>query len=113
MIAAGYLGSVLVSGAFLAIGAAISAMTKNQVIAFVLGVAISFVFALSAYPVVTDFLDRNLPVLAEIARGFSVIERFQTFSEGLIRLSDIVFFLSFILFWLFVNAVVVEHTKAS
>ncbi len=113
VIAAGYLGGVLVSGAFLAIGAATSAMTKNQVIAFVLGVAISFVFALSAYPVVTDFLDRNLPVLAEIARGFSVIERFQTFSEGLIRLSDIVFFLSFILFWLFVNAVVVEHTKAS
>lgn len=113
VIAAGYLGGVLVSGAFLAIGAATSAMTKNQVIAFVLGVAISFVFALSAYPVVTDFLDRNLPVLAEIARGFSVIERFQTFSQGLIRLSDIVFFLSFILFWLFVNAVVVEHTKAS
>jgi ABC-2 type transport system permease protein len=113
VIAAGYLGGALVSGAFLAIGAATSAMTKNQVIAFVLGVAISFVFALSAYPVVTDFLDRNLPVLAEIARGFSVIERFQTFSQGLIRLSDIVFFLSFILFWLFVNAVVVEHTKAS
>ncbi|HTU54590.1 MAG TPA: ABC transporter permease subunit [Acetobacteraceae bacterium] len=113
VIAAGYLGGVLVSGAFLAIGAATSAMTKNQVIAFVLGVAISFIFALSAYPVVTDFLDRNLPVLAEIARGFSVVERFQTLAQGLIRLSDIVFFLSFILFWLFVNAVVVEHTKAS
>jgi ABC-2 type transport system permease protein len=113
VIAAGYLGGVLVSGAFLAIGAATSAMTKNQVIAFVVGVAISFVFALSAYPVVTDFLDRNLPVLAEIARGFSVVERFQTLAQGLIRLSDIVFFLSFILFWLFVNAVVVEHTKAS
>ena len=113
VIAAGYLGGVLVSGAFLAIGAATSAMTKNQVIAFVLGVAISFVFALSAYPIVTDFLDRNLPVLAEIARGFSVIERFQTFAQGLIRLPDIVFFLSFIFFWLFVNAVVVEHTKAS
>jgi ABC-2 type transport system permease protein len=113
VIAAGYLGGVLVSGAFLAIGAATSAMTKNQVIAFVLGIAFSFVFALSAYPIVTDFLDRNLPVLAEIARGFSVIERFQTFAQGLIRLPDIVFFLSFIFFWLFVNAVVVEHTKAS
>ncbi|HUA76961.1 MAG TPA: ABC transporter permease subunit [Acetobacteraceae bacterium] len=112
VIACGYLGGVLISGAFLAVGAATSAMTKNQVIAFVLGVAISFVFALSAYPVVTDFLDRNLPVLAEIARGFSVIERFQYFAQGLIRVPDLVFFASFIGFWLFVNAVVVDHSKA-
>ncbi len=113
VIACGYLGGVLVSGAFLAVGSATSAMTKNQVIAFVLGIAISFVFALSAYPVVTDFLDRNLPVLAEIARRFSLIARFQSFAQGLIRLPDLVFFASFIGFWLFVNAVVIDHDKAS
>lgn len=113
VIAAGYIGGVLVSGAFLAVGSATSAMTKNQVIAFVLGVAISFVFAVSGYAVVTDFLDRNLPVLASIARGFSVIQKFRAISQGLISLSDIVFFASFICFWLFLNVIVVDHRKAS
>ncbi len=113
VIAAGYLGGVLVSGAFLAVGSATSAMTKNQVIAFVLGVAISFVFAVSGYSVVTDFLDRNLPVLASIARGFSVIQRFRAISQGLLSLSDVVFFASFICFWLFLNVIVVDHRKAS
>jgi gliding motility-associated transport system permease protein len=113
VIAAGYLGGVLVSGAFLAVGSATSAMTKNQVIAFVLGVAISFVFAVSGYSLITDFLDHNLPVLASIARGFGVIQRFRTISHGLLSLSDIVFFASFIVFWLFLNVIVVDHRKAS
>jgi len=113
VIAAGYLGGVLISGAFLAVGSATSAMTKNQVIAFVLGVAISFVFAVSGYSVITDFLDQNLPVLAAIARGFSVIQRFRNISQGLLSLSDIVFFASFIVFWLFLNVIVVDHRKAS
>jgi gliding motility-associated transport system permease protein len=113
VIAAGYLGGVLVAGAFLAVGSATSAMTKNQVIAFVLGVAICFVFAVAAYPVVTDFLNQNLPILSAIARRFSVIERFQSISRGLIGVPDLVFFASFIAFWLFVNAVVIDHRKAS
>lgn len=112
-IAAGYLGGALVAGAFLAVGCATSAMTKNQVIAFVLGVAISFVFAVSAYPVVTDFLSRNVPILSSVARRFSVIAHFQTFSRGVITLPDVIFFASFMAFWLFVNRVVLAHQKAS
>jgi gliding motility-associated transport system permease protein len=113
VIAAGYFGGVLVAGAFLAVGSATSAMTKNQVVAFVLGVAICFVFAVAAYPVVTDFLNRNLPIFSAIARRFSVIERFQSISRGLIGVPDLVFFASFIGFWLFVNTVVIDHRKAS
>lgn len=113
VIACGYLGGVLVAGAFLAVGSATSAMTKNQVIAFVLGVAICFLFAVSGYPVVTDFLNRNLPALSLIVSRFSVIQRFQSFSRGLISVPDVIFFLSFIGFWLFVNTVVVDHRKAS
>ena len=113
VIACGYVGGVLVAGAFLAVGSATSAMTKNQVIAFVLGVAICFIFAVSAYPLVTDFLNQNFPLLATIARRFSVIARFDLFSRGVIGLPDIIFFASFIGFWLFVNAVVLDHRKAS
>jgi ABC-2 type transport system permease protein len=112
VIACGYLGSLLVAGAFLAVGSAVSAATKNQVIAFVLAVAICFVFAVASYPVVTDFLSKGVPALAEIARRMSVAERFQSFTRGIISLRDLIFFASFIGFWLFLNTVIVEQRKA-
>lgn len=112
MIAAGYLGGVLIAGAFLAIGAAVSALTKSQVIAFVLGVALCFIFAASAFPVVTDFLSHNLPVLATIARKVSIVDRFQSFVRGLISARDVIYFASFILFWLVTNTIILEHRKA-
>jgi ABC-2 type transport system permease protein len=112
VIASGYLGSLLVAGSFLAIGAALSATTKNQVIAFVVAVAVCFIFAVASYPVVTDFLSANMPVLAEIARHVSVNERFQDFVRGIISLRDLIFFLSFIGFWLFLNTVILDNRKA-
>jgi ABC-2 type transport system permease protein len=112
VIACGYLGALLVAGSFLSIGAALSAATKNQVIAFVLAVAVCFLFAVASYPVVTDFLSRGAPALAEIAHRLSVAERFQSFARGVISLRDVLFFASFIGFWLFLNTVIVEHRKA-
>jgi ABC-2 type transport system permease protein len=112
VIAAGYLGSLLVAGSFLAVGAALSAITKNQVIAFVLAVAVCFLFAVASYPLVTDFLAKNLPSVAEIVRRLSITERFGAFSRGVISLRDLIYFASFIGFWLFLNAVIVEHRKA-
>jgi ABC-2 type transport system permease protein len=112
VIATGYLGAILVAGSFLAVGAAVSAATKNQVIAFVLAVAVCFLFAVASYPVVTDFLSRNLPVLADVARRISVADRFQSFTRGIISLRDLIFFASFIGFWLFLNTVIVDHRKA-
>lgn len=112
VIASGYIGSLLVAGAFLSVGAALSATTKNQVIAFVLAVAVCFVFAVASSSVVTDFLSRNTPALATIARHLSVIDRFQDFVRGVIGLRDIIFFASFIGFWLFLNAIILDHRKA-
>ena len=112
VIASGYVGSLLVAGAFLAVGSAMSALTRNQVIAFVLAVAVCFVFAVASYPVVTDFLSRTTPVLADIARRIAVIDRFQDFTRGVVSVRDLVFFATFIGFWLYVNAVLVEQRKA-
>jgi ABC-2 type transport system permease protein len=112
IIATGYLGALLVAGSFLAVGAALSAATKNQVIAFVLAVAVCFLFAVASYPLVTDFLSKRSPALADVVRHFSVAERFQSFTRGVITLPDVVFFASFIGFWLFVNTVIVDHRKA-
>jgi len=112
VIASGYVGSLLVAGAFLAVGSAMSALTRNQVIAFVLAVAVCFVFAVASYSVVTDFLSRNTPVLADIARRVAVIDRFQDFTRGVVSVRDLVFFATFIGFWLYLNAVLVEQRKA-
>jgi ABC-2 type transport system permease protein len=112
VIAAGYLGCLLVAGAYLAIGAAISALTRNQVIAFVLAVAVCFLFAASGSAVVVEFLSRNLPWLSEAARAISVTERLNGFVRGVVSLSDLVFFASFIGVWLFANTLAVEHRKA-
>jgi ABC-2 type transport system permease protein len=112
LIASGYVGALLVAGAFLAIGSAVSALTKNQVIAFVLAVALGFVFAVASYPVVTDFLSHGSPLLASAARRISVVERFQGFVRGVVQLRDLIYFASFIGFWLFVNTVIVEQCKA-
>jgi ABC-2 type transport system permease protein len=112
VILAGYVGCLMVAGAYLAVGAAVSAMTKNQVVAFVLAVAFCFIFAASGSPVVTEFLSARFPVLAEVSRALSVADRFTGFTRGVIGARDLVFFASFIGFFLFVNAVVLDHRKA-
>jgi len=111
VIASGYAGALLVAGAFLAVGAALSALTRNQVIAFVLAVAVCFVFAVASYPVVTDFLSHSAPALADVARRIAVIDRFQDFVRGVVSLRDLVFFATFIGFWLFLNTVLVDARK--
>jgi ABC-2 type transport system permease protein len=108
----GYLGCLLIAGAYLAIGAALSAATRNQVIAFVLAVAVCFVFAAAGSPIVSAFLSDRVPVLAEAARAISVAERFNAFTRGVVAVRDLIFFGTFIAFFLFVNAVVLDHRKA-
>ena len=112
VILAGYVGCLFVAGAYLAIGAAISALTKNQVIAFVLAVSACFLFAAAGSPVVTEFLSANIPALADVARAVSVNDRFNGFTRGVVSARDLIYFASFILFWLLVNTVVLEHRKA-
>jgi ABC-2 type transport system permease protein len=108
----GYLGALLIAAAFLAVGSAMSALTRNQVIAFVLGVAVCFLFAAASYPLVTDFLNRNTPVMADVTRRFAVVDRYQDFTRGVVSLRDLVFFATFIGFWLFVTTVLVDQRKA-
>lgn len=112
VILCGYAGALLVAGAFLSIGSALSAASKNQVIAFVLALATCFLFAVASYPLVTDFIARSSPSLATFARRISVNERFQGFVRGELEARDLIYFVSFIGFWLYLNTVIVEHRKA-
>ena len=111
VIGASYIGAVLVAGTYLAIGGALSAVTRNQVIAFVLAIAVCFFFAAAGLQVVTDFLSSQAPGLAEAARRIGVLERFQSFLRGVIDARDLIYFASMIGFWLFVTVLVVEARK--
>lgn len=112
VILAGYVGSWLMAGAFLAIGASVSAMTRNQVIAFVLSAAVSLLFVLAGFPLVLDFFSGWTPeVVVETISSFSFLTRFDGMAKGVIAVRDIIYFVSLIAFWLFVNVVVLETRK--
>jgi len=113
VIAAGYIGSLLMAGAFLAIGASISALTKNQVIAFVITVVVCLAFILSGFPLVLDFFSGWAPqVIVETISSFSFLTHFNAISKGVIDLRDIIYFFSLIVFWLFLTAILIEMKKA-
>jgi ABC-2 type transport system permease protein len=112
VIACGYLGGMLLAASFLALGGAVSASTKNQVVAFVLAVALCFLTMVASTPLVTDFLSHTAPELAAVATRLSVAGRFQNFTRGVIELRDLTYFASFIGFFLFLNIVVIDHKRA-
>jgi ABC-2 type transport system permease protein len=114
VILANYIGSLLMAGAFLAIGSCISALTRNQVIAFVVSAVICLIFVLAGYPLVLDVVSAVAPeFLVETISGFSFLAHFSAISKGVIELRDLVYFLSLIVFWLFANAVAIDLRKAN
>jgi len=113
VIFAGYLGSLLMAGAYLAVGSCISALTRNQVIAFVLAVVICFGFILSGFPLVLDFFNPWAPqVIVDAISGMSFLTHFNAITKGVIDLRDIVYFASFIGCWLLANVILVELKKS-
>jgi ABC-2 type transport system permease protein len=113
VIVAGYLGSLLMAGAFLSIGSCFSAITKNQVVAFVLSLVVCLVFILSGFPMVLDLFSGWMPeLLLKTISSFSFLTHFKAISQGVIDLRDIIFFASLIVFWLFININLVALRKA-
>ncbi len=114
VILAGYIGSLLMAGAYLSIGSCMSAVTRNQVIAFVVSAVVSLMFVLSGFPLVLDFVSLWAPELIVRAIGsFSFLAHFDAISKGVIDLRDVIYFISIIAFWLFVNALLIEAKKAN
>ncbi len=112
-ILAGYIGSLFMAGSYLAIGAAMSALTRNQVIAFILAAALCFLFVVSGTALVQEFFSAWAPTwLLESIGWFSFLSHFQAISRGVIDLRDFVFFASVIALFLFANVVAVERRKA-
>lgn len=113
VIAAGYMGSFLMAGAYLSIGCCVSAATKNQVISFIISVLVCFIFMLASFPVVIDWFVAWAPAwLVDAINGMSFSAHYTSIQRGVIEAKDIVFFASLIAGWLFAAAVVLDAKKA-
>ena len=112
-IVTGYLGALLMAGGFLAIGSCMSALTRNQVIAFILTVVVCFLFVLSGFPLVLDAVSGWAPrVLVDAIASMSFLTRFNAVARGVIGLQDLLFFVALAGVWLAATTVVIELKQA-
>ena len=112
-IVAAYIGSFLMAGGFLAIGACLSATTSNQVIAFVITVVVCFVFLASGFPMVLDFFTSWAPqILVDGIASLSFLTHFENISKGVIDLRDLIYFGLLISAFLYANTIVLRWKQA-
>jgi ABC-2 type transport system permease protein len=114
VILASYIGSFLMAGAFLAIGSCVSALTKNQVIAFIVAATICFLMVMSGLELVLGFFRGWAPTfIVDAIASMSFLNHFELISRGMITLPSLFFYFSVIAFFLFANAIIVEQRKAA
>jgi ABC-2 type transport system permease protein len=111
-ILAGYIGSFLMAGGFLAIGACLSAATRNQVIAFIFTVVLCFLFLLSGFPIVLGVFDGFPQAIVDAVASLSFLTHFQSISKGVIDLRDLLYFATVIGVWLAATSIVLDMKKA-
>ncbi|HSH95529.1 MAG TPA: hypothetical protein VK968_15405, partial [Roseimicrobium sp.] len=113
VILGGYVGSFLLAGGYLAITSMTSALTRNQVISFILSVVICLFLILCGWPPVTNLLVRWAPnTLVEFVAAFSVMPHFEGFQRGVLDSRDVLFFLSIIGFPLFTTGVILRGARS-
>jgi ABC-2 type transport system permease protein len=110
---AGYIGSFLTAGGFLAIGACLSAATRNQVIAFIVSAVVCLMFVLAGFaPVLGAFEGWAPQPIVDAIASLSFLTHFNSISKGVIDFRDLLYFGTLILAWLAANAIVLELKKA-
>jgi len=112
VIITGYIGSLFMAASYLAIGSAISAITKNQVVAFILAVAVCFLFLVSGLPMVLDVFTGWAPDAFVLAiANLSMLSHFDNMQKGVVALNDIFYFGAVIVLWLWINRVIVDGKR--
>jgi len=113
LIITGYLGSILMAGGFLAVGCFFSALSKNQVISFVLSVVACAVLVFAGVPTTMNYLSTFLPAgLVTAVGNMSFETHFESIQKGVLELRDVSYFLFLIVGWVAACAVVLEERKA-
>ena len=114
IIVASYLGSWMMAGGFLAIGSCMSAVTKSQVIAFVLCGFVSLLFVMAGFPLVLDLVRGWLPLtLIDMVASLSFLTHFNAVSRGVFSLQDFLYFISVIVVWLGATSIVLDIKKGA
>ena len=110
----GYIGSLLLAGAYLAVGMLTSALTRNQVISFVLSLVICLFLLLAGWPPVTDLMVRWAPEwLVRGVAAFSFMPHYEAFQKGVLDLRDFAYYFSVMIFMLFGTHLILENRKAA
>jgi ABC-2 type transport system permease protein len=108
-----YIGSWLMAGAYLAISCVTSALTRSQVVSFIIAVMVCLFFILAGYPPVINVLEQfGSARLADFVTSFSVMTHFEGFQRGVLDSRDVLFFLSVIGFSLFTTSVILRTHRA-
>ena len=114
IVLASYIGSLIMAGAFLAIGACISALSKNQIVAFIVTIAVCFIFLSSGLEIVLAFFRGWAPeFIVDAVGSLSFLTHFVAITGGVIDLRDVIFFASVIALSLFINIALVDIKKAA
>jgi ABC-2 type transport system permease protein len=108
-IVSGYVGSALLAGGYLAVTSMTSAMTRNQVISFIVSVVVCFFLLLSGLEPVTDLLPN---LLVGVVTNMSSLTHFIGFQKGVLDSRDLIYFGSLIGFALFLNGVIIRNLRA-
>lgn len=113
VIVASYAGSALMGGAMLALGGCLSAMTRSQVIAFVLSALVCLLFLLAGFPLALNAVRELAPQSwVDAVSGLSFLSHYQAITRGVLDLRDLLFFLFGIAAWLLATVVVIELKQA-
>jgi len=108
-----YIGSLLLAGGFLAIGSCMSALTRNQVVAFILSVVVSFVFLLAGYPLVLDVFRSWAPqALVDAIASLSFLTHYESISKGVIDIRDLLYYAMLMGFFLLATSIALDVRKA-
>jgi ABC-2 type transport system permease protein len=109
-----YAGSLLMAGAYLSVASMTSALTRNQVVAFILSVVACLFLVLAGWPPVTDILSGWAPLwLVDIVSGFSFIHHFEAMERGVVDLRDLIYYFSVICFMLSANGLILQNRRAA
>ena len=108
-----YIGSWLMAGSFLAIGSCMSALSKSQVIAFILCGVVCLLFVLAGYPLVLNSIKTWVPlVVVDSVASLSFLNHFNSISRGIISLRDVLYFCSVQVVWLAATVVVINARQS-
>jgi len=113
LIITGYLGSLLMAGGFLAIGCFFSAISKNQVISFVLSVVACAVLVFAGMPTTLNYFSTFLPAgMVAAIEGMSFQVHFESIQRGVLKFGDLSYFILLIVGWIAACTVILDERKA-